>query len=206
MTLPRFESQILNMDTNQSLPTTSVNIPEGESVITLGAGCFWCTEAVFQRLEGVKNVVSGYSGGFVENPSYRAVCSATTGHAEVIQVFYDPKVISLERLLEVFWSTHDPTTLNRQGADVGPQYRSAIFFHTEEQGEIAKNLKKELNEKKVFSQPIVTEITAFSNFYPADNQHQNYYNENGYQPYCQFVIKPKVDKLEKYFSELLAKD
>jgi peptide-methionine (S)-S-oxide reductase len=194
------------MDTNQSLPTTSVEIPAGLSVITLGAGCFWCTEAVFQRLEGVKSVVSGYSGGFVERPSYRAVCSATTGHAEVIQVFYDPKVISLERLLEVFWSTHDPTTLNRQGADVGPQYRSAIFFHSEEQGEIAKKLKKELNEKKVFSQPIVTEITPFSNFYPAENQHQNYYNDNGYQPYCQFVIKPKVDKLEKYFSELLAGD
>ncbi|HAH35721.1 MAG TPA: peptide-methionine (S)-S-oxide reductase, partial [Algoriphagus sp.] len=137
------------------LPKTTVSIPDGLSLITLGAGCFWCTEAVFQRLEGVEQVVSGYSGGFVENPTYREICSATTGHAEVIQVYFDPKKISLELILEVFWATHDPTTLNRQGADVGPQYRSAIFFHNEEQGRIASDLKAKLNQEQVFDNPIV---------------------------------------------------
>ncbi|HAS58191.1 MAG TPA: peptide-methionine (S)-S-oxide reductase [Algoriphagus sp.] len=185
------------------LPKTTVSIPDGLSLITLGAGCFWCTEAVFQRLEGVEQVVSGYSGGFVENPTYREICSATTGHAEVIQVYFDPKKISLELILEVFWATHDPTTLNRQGADVGPQYRSAIFFHNEEQGRIASDLKAKLNQEQVFDNPIVTEVTAFTNFYKAENYHQDYYNQNGYQPYCQFVVKPKVDKLKKFFSDHL---
>lgn len=185
------------------LPKTAVSIPDGLSLITLGAGCFWCTEAVFQRLEGVEQVVSGYSGGFVENPTYREICSATTGHAEVIQVYFDPKKISLELILEVFWATHDPTTLNRQGADVGPQYRSAIFFHDEEQGRIASDLKAKLNQEQVFDNPIVTEVTAFTNFYKAENYHQDYYNQNGYQPYCQFVVKPKVDKLKKFFSDHL---
>ncbi|WP_144607100.1 peptide-methionine (S)-S-oxide reductase MsrA [Algoriphagus algorifonticola] len=185
------------------LPKTTVSIPDGLSLITLGAGCFWCTEAVFQRLEGVEQVVSGYSGGFVENPTYREICSATTGHAEVIQVYFDPKKISLELILEVFWATHDPTTLNRQGADVGPQYRSAIFFHDEEQGRIASDLKAKLNQEQVFDNPIVTEVTAFTNFYKAENYHQDYYNQNGYQPYCQFVVKPKVDKLKKFFSDHL---
>lgn len=185
------------------LPKTTVSIPDGLSLITLGAGCFWCTGAVFQRLEGVEQVVSGYSGGFVENPTYREICSATTGHAEVIQVYFDPKKISLELILEVFWATHDPTTLNRQGADVGPQYRSAIFFHDEEQGRIASDLKAKLNQEQVFDNPIVTEVTAFTNFYKAENYHQDYYNQNGYQPYCQFVVKPKVDKLKKFFSDHL---
>ena len=185
------------------LPKTTVSIPDGLSLITLGAGCFWCTEAVFQRLEGVEQVVSGYSGGFVENPTYREICSATTGHAEVIQVYFDPKKISLELILEVFWATHDPTTLNRQGADVGPQYRSAIFFHNEEQRRIASDLKAKLNQEQVFDNPIVTEVTAFTNFYKAENYHQDYYNQNGYQPYCQFVVKPKVDKLKKFFSDHL---
>ncbi|HCH45829.1 MAG TPA: peptide-methionine (S)-S-oxide reductase [Algoriphagus sp.] len=185
------------------LPKTTVSIPDGLSLITLGAGCFWCTEAVFQRLERVEQVVSGYSGGFVENPTYREICSATTGHAEVIQVYFDPKKISLELILEVFWATHDPTTLNRQGADVGPQYRSAIFFHNEEQGRIASDLKAKLNQEQVFDNPIVTEVTAFTNFYKAENYHQDYYNQNGYQPYCQFVVKPKVDKLKKFFSDHL---
>ncbi|NVJ86160.1 MAG: peptide-methionine (S)-S-oxide reductase MsrA [Algoriphagus sp.] len=193
------------MNSNPSLPQTPVTIPTGQKVITLGAGCFWCTEAVFQRLEGVDKVISGYAGGFVENPSYREVCSGTTGHAEVIQVFFDPEKISLEELLKVFWATHDPTTLNRQGADVGPQYRSAIFYHDEVQKETAERIKDEMNQQEVFSKPIVTEITAFSNFYPAESMHQNYFNDNGFQPYCQFVIKPKVDKLEKYFSDLLQK-
>ncbi|MDG1277244.1 MAG: peptide-methionine (S)-S-oxide reductase MsrA [Algoriphagus sp.] len=184
-----------------NLPTTSLIIPDGLKLITLGAGCFWCTEAVFQRLKGVVKVISGYSGGFVEDPSYREICNGTTGHAEVIEVYYDPKVISLEEILKIFWATHDPTTLNRQGADVGPQYRSAIFCNTTSQQEIAEKLKAELNDSKVFDRPIVTEITAFTNFYPAENYHQDYYNLNGSQPYCQFVVKPKVDKLKKFFSD-----
>ena len=191
------------MSEELQLPSTPISIPDGMALITLGAGCFWCTEAVFQRLNGVEKVVSGYSGGFVVNPSYREICTATTGHAEVIQVYYDPKVISLTELLEVFWLTHDPTTLNRQGGDVGPQYRSAIFFNTAEQAQLATELKNQLNSEKVFPSPIVTEITAFTNFYPAEQYHQDYYNLNGSQPYCQVVVKPKVDKLQKFFSDRL---
>ncbi|MDN3204555.1 peptide-methionine (S)-S-oxide reductase MsrA [Algoriphagus sediminis] len=188
------------------LPKTDLFIPEGKEVATLGAGCFWCIEAVFQRLMGVEQVVSGYSGGFVEDPDYRDICNGTTGHAEVSQITYDPNQVSFESLLEVFWATHDPTTLNRQGADVGPQYRSAIFYHSDNQRDIATSIKNELNEKKVFPRPIVTEISEFSNFYPAESYHQDYYNKNGYQPYCQFVVKPKVDKLKKYFSDRLIED
>jgi len=184
-------------------PKTNVEIPQGLDLITLGAGCFWCTEAVFQRLEGVEKVVSGYAGGHIDNPSYEAICTGTTGHAEVIQVYYDPKRINLVELLEVFWMTHDPTTINRQGADVGPQYRSVIFYHSDIQKEISSDLKKKLNDAQVFPNPIVTEITEFSNFYPAENFHQDYYNLNGHQPYCQIVIKPKVDKLKKFFGERL---
>jgi peptide-methionine (S)-S-oxide reductase len=184
-------------------PKTNVEIPQGLDLITLGAGCFWCTEAVFQRLEGVEKVVSGYAGGHIDNPSYEAICTGTTGHAEVIQVYYDPKRINLVELLEVFWMTHDPTTVNRQGADVGPQYRSVIFYHSDIQKEISSDLKKKLNDAQVFPNPIVTEITEFSNFYPAENFHQDYYNLNGHQPYCQIVIKPKVDKLKKFFGERL---
>lgn len=191
------------MENKMSLPVTDVIVPEGQEVITLGAGCFWCTEAVFQRIEGVIKVVSGYSGGFVVEPTYRAICDGTTGHAEVIQVFFDPKKITLVQLLEIFWGTHDPTTLNRQGADMGPQYRSAIFYHTPEQQQIALELKAQLNASKVFDKPIVTEITPFTNFYPAENYHQDYFNLNGSQPYCQFVVKPKVDKLKKFFSDRL---
>jgi len=191
------------MENNMSLPITSLIVPEGQEVITLGAGCFWCTEAVFQRVEGVEKVVSGYSGGFVVEPTYRAICDGTTGHAEVIQVYFDPKKIELNQLLEIFWGTHDPTTLNRQGADMGPQYRSAIFYHTSDQQKIAVELKSQLNASKVFDKPIVTEVTEFKNFYPAENYHQNYFDQNGSQPYCQFVVKPKVDKLKKFFSERL---
>ena len=185
------------------LPQTSVEVPEGMEMITLGGGCFWCTEAVFQRLKGVEKVVSGYAGGIIQNPTYRQICSGTTGHAEVVQVYFRPDVISLMDILEVFFSTHDPTTLNRQGADAGPQYRSAIFYTQESQKEIARNLKRELDGSGVFENPIVTEITPFSNFYPAEDYHQEYYNLNGMQPYCQFVIKPKVDKLKKHFAEKL---
>ena len=186
-----------------SLPVTHLVVPEGQEVITLGAGCFWCTEAVFQRVEGVEKVVSGYAGGFVVEPTYRAICDGTTGHAEVIQVYFDPKKIGLNQLLEIFWGTHDPTTLNRQGADMGPQYRSSIFYHTSDQQKIAVELKSQLNASKVFDKPIVTEVTEFTNFYPAENYHQNYFDLNGSQPYCQFVVNPKVDKLKKFFSDRL---
>lgn len=187
----------------QNLPKTTINVTEGLEVATLGGGCFWCTEAIYQDLIGVEKVLSGYSGGHVDNPSYRQVTSGTTGHAEVIQVIFDPKVISFEEVLEIFWATHDPTTLNRQGADVGPQYRSAVFYHSEEQKQKAEFFKKKLDESGAFSKPIVTEITEFNNFYVAEDYHQNYFKENGGQPYCQFVIRPKMEKFKKAFAEKL---
>ena len=170
---------------------------------TFGSGCFWCTEAVFQRMKGVDKVISGYAGGHVDNPTYHQVCTGDTGHAEVVQVHYDPSQVSYEQLLEVFWKTHDPTTPNRQGNDHGPQYRSVIFYHTEDQKRLAEGYKKKLEEEKIWEDPIVTEITPFTNFYSAEDYHQNYYNENGSQPYCSFVIRPKIEKLEKIFSERL---
>lgn len=175
------------------------------SQATLGAGCFWCVEAVFQRLEGVKKVVSGYSGGHVENPTYEEVCAKKTGHAEVARVYFDPSVVSFTEILEVFWKTHDPTTLNRQGADVGPQYRSAVFYHNEDQKKIAENLKKELDDAGIWSDPIVTEISPLTNFYEAENYHQNYYDNNPNQGYCSFVITPKIEKFEKIFKDKLKK-
>lgn len=171
--------------------------------ITFGAGCFWCVEAVYQRVKGVQKVVSGYMGGKMKNPSYRDVCTGLTGHAEVCQLTYDPKVVSIETLLEVFWQTHDPTTLNRQGADVGTQYRSAIFYHTAAQKAAADQWKQNLNAKKVFPNPIVTEIVAESTFYPAEDYHQDYFNQNGEEPYCKIVIKPKMDKFLKAFKDKL---
>ncbi|MDF2158032.1 peptide-methionine (S)-S-oxide reductase MsrA [Algoriphagus sp. CAU 1675] len=191
------------MSAEFDLPQTPVVVPEGQDVITLGGGCFWCTEAVFQRLNGVVRVISGYSGGFVENPTYEEICSGTTGHAEVVQIFFDPKIIRLEAILEVFWATHDPTTLNRQGADVGPQYRSVVFYHHPEQKQIVTHQRDQIEEAKVFESPLVTEITAFSNFYPAEKYHQDYFNQHGGQPYCQFVILPKVEKLKKFFAARL---
>lgn len=175
----------------------------GLDTITLGAGCFWCVEAVFTELKGVKSVISGYMGGHVKNPSYREVCNGTTGHAEVAQLVYDPQVIGYEGILEVFWQTHDPTTLNRQGADVGTQYRSAIFYHNEEQRRIAEMYKQKLDASGAFRAPIVTEITAASTFYPAEDYHQNYYALNGEQGYCQMVIRPKLDKFRKVFADKL---
>lgn len=178
---------------------------EGGKLATFGSGCFWCTEAIFLDVEGVLKVQSGYSGGTVENPTYKQVCSGTTGHAEVIQLTYDPSVISYEELLEIFWHTHDPTTLNRQGNDVGTQYRSVIFYHDEEQKELAEHYKQRLNEEKVYDNPVVTEIAPFENFYVAEDYHQNYYALNGNAPYCTFVIQPKLEKFRKVFAEKLKK-
>lgn len=170
---------------------------------TFGMGCFWCSEALFQRLNGVSSVRSGYEGGDVANPSYEDVCTGTTGHAEVIEVTYDPLKIKYDELLEVFWKSHDPTTLNRQGADVGTQYRSVVFYHNEEQKQIAEKYKKELNDTKAFGKPVVTAINKASTFYMADNYHQDYFNKNGNQPYCRMVILPKLEKLEKVFKAKL---
>ncbi|MFQ5446692.1 MAG: peptide-methionine (S)-S-oxide reductase MsrA [Saprospiraceae bacterium] len=169
---------------------------------TFGAGCFWCVEAIFQELKGVQSVASGYSGGKVDNPTYREVCSGQTGHAEVIQVQYDPAIISFETLVKVFFATHDPTTLNRQGADAGTQYRSAIFYHDEEQKAIAEQMKKEF-APTLWDDPIVTEISPFTKFFKAEEYHQNYYKDNPNQGYCRIVINPKVQEFREYFSELL---
>jgi peptide-methionine (S)-S-oxide reductase len=185
------------------LPKNELICPEGLEIVLLGGGCFWCTEAVFLRLEGVEKVIPGYAGGIVEKPSYEAICTGTTGHAEVIQVLFDPKQINLETVLAVFWATHDPTTLNRQGADVGPQYRSAVFYRNEAQGEISRSLKDKLNQSGIYNSAIVTEITLFSNFYPAEVYHHNYYALHEQQPYCQYVVRPKVEKLHQLFGNLL---
>ena len=184
------------------------NIPVGKKTdtATFGTGCFWCTEAVFQELKGVLKATSGYTGGTVANPSYEEVCSGTTGHAEALQIVYDPSVITFDELLEVFWEAHDPTSLNKQGNDVGTQYRSAIFYHNDEQKQKAEHYKTELNKSGAYDKPIVTEITAFSKFYPAEDYHQNYYNTHGSQPYCYLVIRPKVEKFEKVFAKKLKKN
>jgi len=172
---------------------------------TFGAGCFWCTEAVFQDLEGVEKAESGYAGGRIANPTYKEVCSGLTGHAEVINITYDPGKISFTELLEIFWKTHDPTTLNRQGNDVGTQYRSVVYYHNDEQKQLAEEYKKKLNDAHAFPNPVVTEISAAPTFYKAENYHQDYYNLNGTQPYCQFVVKPKVDKVKAVFGDKLKK-
>jgi len=170
---------------------------------TFGAGCFWCGEAVFQRLKGVKKVVSGYAGGHVPNPTYKQVCEGTTGHAEVFQVTFDPAVTTYDELLEVFWKTHDPTTKDRQGNDVGTQYRSVVFHHDEAQKARAEKYKKALDEEGIWPDPIVTEISPLTTFYPAEDYHQNYFNDNPGQPYCKLIIRPKVEKFEKVFKDKL---
>jgi peptide-methionine (S)-S-oxide reductase len=175
------------------------------AIATFGNGCFWCTEAIFQQVDGVQKVVSGYAGGKVKNPTYKEVCSGLTGHAEVIQITYNPTVITFPELLEIFWQTHDPTTLNRQGADVGTQYRSVIFYHTDEQRDLATSYKQKLNQAGVFPNPIVTEISPVPVFYPAEDYHQNYFNLNGDAPYCAYVIQPKLEKFKKVFKEKLVK-
>ncbi len=172
---------------------------------TLGSGCFWCTEAVFQQLNGVETVVSGYSGGHVENPSYEQVTTGRTGHAEVCQIQFDPERISYEDILEVFFGTHDPTTLNRQGNDIGTQYRSVIFYHSEEQRKTAEQAKKDLDESGTWKNPIVTEIVPYEEFYPAEDYHQNYYKNNPTQGYCRMVIAPKLNKFEKVFKLKISK-
>ena len=172
---------------------------------TFGTGCFWCTEAVFQQLEGVEKVTSGYSGGHVVNPTYEEVCSKTTGHAECLNIVYDTTKITFDELLEVFWQVHDPTTLNRQGADAGPQYRSVVFYHNAEQKARAEKYKTDLDKSGAWDSPIVTTLEKFDVFYPAEDYHQNYYNNNSGQGYCQFVIRPKVEKFEKVFKDKLKK-
>lgn len=172
---------------------------------TLGGGCFWCTEAVYLELNGVLDVKPGYSGGHVKNPDYKEVCAETTGHAEVVQISFDPEIVSYSQILEVFFITHDPTTLNRQGNDVGTQYRSAIFYHSEKQREIAQKVIQVFDKEKVYDKPIVTEVTEFDKFYVAEDYHQNYYARNKNQGYCQFVVAPKMEKFRKVFKDQLKK-
>jgi len=172
---------------------------------TLAGGCFWCLEAVFDEVKGVHGVESGYAGGTIPNPSYREVCGGDTGHAEVVQVHFDPNIVSYRDLLNVFFAIHDPTTLNRQGADMGTQYRSAIFYLDDEQKKIAEELIKDLNAQKIWDRPIVTEVTRLDRFYMAEDYHQEYFARNPYQPYCQAVVAPKVSKFRKHFLELLKK-
>ncbi len=173
---------------------------------TFGSGCFWCIEAVFQQVEGVLKVESGYSGGHVVNPTYREVCNGETGHAEVCQLTYDPAKISFDELLEVFWKTHDPTTPNQQGHDIGSQYRSAVFYHSDQQRELAEKYKRELDSARAFNAPIVTEITPFKKFYKAEDNHQNYFLENPNEGYCRAIIQPKVEKFRKVFGAKLKKE
>src|ERR671922_1420320 len=170
---------------------------------TLAGGCFWCLEAAFQQLKGVEQVQSGYAGGHVPNPSYEQVCTGTTGHAEVVQITFDPAVVSFDELLHVFFTIHDPTTLNRQGGDVGTQYRSAIFYHTPQQRAIAAEVIRELEAEGLWEDPVVTELTPFTTFYPAESYHQDYFNQNPYQPYCAAVIAPKVAKFRSKYLERL---
>ncbi len=172
-------------------------------VATLAGGCFWCLEAVYDQLKGVVDVVSGYAGGHVPNPTYQQVCNGDTGHAEVVQITYDPRVVTFQDLLNVFFTIHDPTTLNRQGADVGTQYRSAIFYHTPEQQRIAQETIADLNARKLWDKPIVTEVTPMGTFYPAEDYHQEYFARNPYQGYCQAVIAPKVAKFRKLYMDRL---
>ncbi|WP_221260007.1 peptide-methionine (S)-S-oxide reductase MsrA [Flavobacterium okayamense] len=180
-----------------------MNIQEGKEVATFAGGCFWCTEAIFQEVKGVEKVVSGYTGGFIKNPAYREVCNGTTGHAEAIQITFNPELVSYEDLLEIFFGTHDPTTLNRQGADVGTQYRSEVFYHSEAQKEKAEQYIQWIEKEQLYSNPIVTKVSPASEFYAAEEYHQDYYSQNSQQGYCQMVIAPKLEKLRKYYQSKL---
>jgi peptide-methionine (S)-S-oxide reductase len=193
-------------ENNYKSMSTSLIHTSSEKVdtATFGTGCFWCTEAIFEQLNGVMKVTSGYSGGQVENPTYKAVCTGETGHAECVQIQYEPEKITYDELLEVFWQVHDPTTLNRQGADVGTQYRSAIFYHNNEQKQKAEHYKAELDKSGAFKNPIVTEISPAQKFYAAENYHQEYYENNkNANPYCAMVIRPKLEKFQKVFATKL---
>lgn len=193
--------QVYQTMINESTPSGTALMTD---TITLGAGCFWCVEAQLQLLEGVVSVVSGYAGGTVKNPSYREVCTGATGHAEVVQVVYNPAVISTDALLAAFWQSHDPTQLNRQGNDVGTQYRSVIFYHNDEQRDLALSYITKLNNEKVYDKPVVTQVQPITIFYPAEDYHQNYYRLNSEQGYCQYVIQPKLEKFKKVFKDKLA--
>ncbi len=200
---PQNESVQKDSKTMTALPITTPTVPSGREIATFAGGCFWCTEAIFRDLKGVDKVVSGYSGGAVENPSYEQVCGGRTGHAEAIEITFDPAVVSFHDLLVIFFTTHDPTTLNRQGADSGTQYRSAVFTHSDAQKETAQAVIKEIEAQKLYSSPIVTEVTPFTNFYAAEAYHQDYFANNGSQGYCQIVIAPKVTKFREHFREKL---
>jgi len=197
--------------TSQSQPpppfeASSVNSPSSSEIATLGGGCFWCVEAVFQRLEGVTAVQSGYAGGTTVNPTYKDICTGTTGHAEVVRVTFDPTVVSYADILQVFFLAHDPTTLNRQGNDVGTQYRSVVFTHSAEQANTARSYIAQLEASKTWADPIVTEVADCPDYYPAEDYHQNYFNDNGGQPYCAFVVRPKVEKFEKAFQSRIKQE
>ncbi len=195
----------VTMEQKETLPKDNPALP-GTEIATFANGCFWCTEAIFEQLDGVISATSGYTGGDVKNPTYKEVCSGNTGHAECLQIVYDPAKITFDELLEVFWETHDPTTLNRQGADVGTQYRSGVFYHNEEQKEKAEKYKAALDSSGAFNSPIVTEITPFTKFYPAEDYHQQYFELNGNSnPYCRVVILPKLEKFRKVFADKLKK-
>ena len=200
-----FQSSCSQQDLHEKNKANMTAMPSQIDTATFGAGCYWCVEAIFQRLNGVISVESGFSGGHIKNPTYREVCTGTTGHAEVCRIQYDPQVIGYDELLEVFWKTHDPTTLNRQGNDAGTQYRSVIFYHNEQQKILASEYKDKLEKAGIWNDPIVTEIVPFEAFYKAKNDHQNYYNQNTSQPYCTFVITPKIEKFEKVFRDKIKK-
>lgn len=188
---------------NEKTKTMDMSTTTNTDTATFGTGCFWCTEAIFQQVEGVIKVTSGYSGGHTENPDYKEVCTGTTGHAECLNIIYDPAKVSFDDLLEIFWQVHDPTTLNRQGNDVGTQYRSVIFYHNDEQKAKAEKYKAELDKSGAWDNPVVTTLEPFTRFYAAEDYHQNYYNDNQGQGYCQFVIRPKVEKFQKVFKNKL---
>ncbi len=196
---------VSNNQENTNKTTNKMNVNSTYEVATFGGGCYWCIEAVFQRLDGVVKSESGFSGGHVKNPSYKDVCNGTTGHAEVIQLTFDSTKISFEEILKVFFTMHDPTTLNQQGNDIGTQYRSAIFYHNENQKNSSEKIIAALNNEQVYPSPIVTEVAKFDMFYKAENYHQNYYNDNKTQGYCQYVIQPKIEKFEKVFKDKLKK-
>jgi len=200
---PLEQARAAEEDSQSEVEENAVNNSEDLQQATFGGGCFWCTEAVFDRVQGVHSVDSGYAGGKIENPTYKEVTTGRTGHAEVVQITYDPHQVSYSELLEIFFSSHDPTTLNRQGNDVGTQYRSVVFYHNEQQQREVEAYKQQLEESGVYAAPIVTEITQLENFYPAEDYHQDYFELHGHEPYCQFVVRPKVEKLKKQFSDKL---